>query len=85
LANGLYGIEFVGIGVFVRWPRGPDQWNGLSPVIRPVSHLLPIRQLIICDFYTIHTKSRHLNVNKNNCHFAKFIFGFAGVASCPTG
>ena len=63
--------------------EGPDQWNGLSPVIRPVSHLLPIRHLIICDFYTIHTKSRHLNVNKNNCHFAKFIFGFCRCGILP--
>ena len=54
----------------------PDQWNGLSPVIRPVSHLLPIRHLIICDFHTIHAKSCHLNVNKNNYYFAQFIFGF---------
>jgi hypothetical protein len=49
---------------------------GLLPVIRPASYLLPIRYLIICNFYTIYAKSTHLNVNKNNCHFAEFIFGF---------
>ena len=63
--------------------EGPDQGNGLSPVIRPVSHLLPIRHLIICDFYSIHAKSWHLNVNKNNCHFAKFIFSFCQCGILP--
>ena len=50
--------------------------DGLLPVIRPVSHLLPIRHLIICNFSEIYPNSGHLNVNKNNCNFAQFIFGF---------
>jgi hypothetical protein len=62
---------------------GLDHLYGLLPSIRPVSYLLPIRHLIICDFYTIHAKSWHSNVNKNNCHFAQFILGFHQFGILP--
>ena len=62
---------------------GLDHLFGLLPSIRPVSHLLPIRHLIICNFYTIYAKSWHLNVDKNNCHFTQFIFGFHRFGILP--
>ncbi|GIR33514.1 MAG: hypothetical protein CM15mP46_5090 [Alphaproteobacteria bacterium] len=62
---------------------GLDHLYGLLPVIRPVSHLLPIRHLIICHFFAINAKSGHLNVNKNNCHFTRFIFCFGRFGILP--
>ena len=53
-----------------------DHLYGLSPSIRPVSHLLPIRYLITRHFFAIHPNPVHLNVNTNNCHFTWFILCF---------
>ena len=62
---------------------GLDHLCGLLPSISPVSHLLPIRYLITLHFFAINAKPRHLNVNKNNCYFTRFIFCFGGFGILP--
>ena len=57
--------------------------HGLLPSIRPVSHLLPIRYLITRHFFAINANPGHLNVNKNNCHFTRFIFCFGRFGILP--
>ena len=62
---------------------GLDHLYGLLPSIRPVSHLLPIRYLITRHFFAINANLGHLNVNKNNCHFTRFIFCFGRFGILP--
>ena len=62
---------------------GLDHLYGLLPSIRPVSHLLPIRYLITRHFFVINANLGHLNVNKNNCHFTRFIFCFGRFGILP--
>ena len=62
---------------------GVDHLYGLLPSIRPVSHLLPIRYLIRRHFFAINANPGHLNVNKNNCCFTRFIFCFGRFGILP--
>jgi len=62
---------------------GVDHLYGLLPSIRPVSHLLPIRHLIIRHFFAINANLGHLNVNKNNCYFTRFIYSFGRFGILP--
>ena len=62
---------------------GLDHLYGLLLSISPKSHLLPIRHLITLHFFAINANPGHLNVNKNNCRFIWFIFGFGRFGILP--